>query len=253
MPYYRKRKSTRRRNSRVGYTRSANKALTTRRSFPLRRKLKYARIPSFRPSWHTVAPQKMRLRFKYADTGYTSALAVGNGYSDTYIFRGNSCFDPDYTGVGVQPYGWDEYCALYGYYVVRASSIKVYYSTSTADTTTPRIIAAVVPSVLSSLAAADPADIQQYHYRRCKSFSNDDSTGRQKIINYCSTKKMFPGMTARDNNFQAAVTANAAANYTWYWHVLFNAADWAQNTTIMWGVKITYYTEMVGPINLNES
>lgn len=41
------------------------------------------------------------------------------------MFRANSLYDPDYTGAGHQPLGFDQWSAVYGYYYVRRARIKV--------------------------------------------------------------------------------------------------------------------------------
>lgn len=60
-------------------------------------------------------------------------------------------------------------------------------------------------------------------------------------------------MTPRDNNFSAKIDANVADLFTMFWHVVFNAVDYAVDTTILYDVKITYYTILTDPNNLNES
>lgn len=53
-------------------------------------------------------------------------LNAGVGGSVNYHrFRANSIYDPDFTGVGHQPYGHDTYATLYNHYVVLGSKINV--------------------------------------------------------------------------------------------------------------------------------
>ncbi len=52
-----------------------------------------------------------------ADTATANAI--------TQQFRGNSCFDPDYTGTGHQPLGFDQFMALYASYRVMSFKITV--------------------------------------------------------------------------------------------------------------------------------
>lgn len=47
-----------------------------------------------------------------------------------YQFRLNSLFDPDLTGVGTQPVGFDQYAALYEKYRVYEASYKVSFTSS---------------------------------------------------------------------------------------------------------------------------
>lgn len=63
---------------------------------------------------------------------YSNVLNVNLGVSVAQTFRVNSLYDPDYTGIGDQPVGFDELSAFYSKYRVRACKIKFsiwnYYS-----------------------------------------------------------------------------------------------------------------------------
>lgn len=77
---------------------------------------------------------------KYA----TTILTDGNG---RYIFNLNSMFDPDRTGVGHQPYGYDTLANLYNRYRVIACGWRV----------NQPVTAAGSPVTTSSLPSNDPA------------------------------------------------------------------------------------------------
>jgi len=62
--------------------------------------------------------QLVKLRYSSTLVDFTASI----GYY-AHVFRLNSLFDPDYTGVGAQPLGFDQWAALYGSYrVIRASA-----------------------------------------------------------------------------------------------------------------------------------
>lgn len=71
-------------------------------------------------------PVRMVATLKYVDTiNINSALAAaGNS-----CIACNSIFDPDLTGTGHQPYGHDNYSAIYNQYTVLSSFIKITPST----------------------------------------------------------------------------------------------------------------------------
>ena len=69
-------------------------------------------------------PAQCTVKLAYVDSISLDAIA-GPDQFVYYIFRANSCYDPDYTGVGHQPMGFDEYMKLYDHYQVKWSSIKV--------------------------------------------------------------------------------------------------------------------------------
>lgn len=76
-----------------------------------------------------MGPTKARLKYvAYADV---NPAAGGIG---VYSFRANGLYDPDYTGTGHQPLGFDQYMALYSHYCVLGSKIKVTFAPFSAGT-----------------------------------------------------------------------------------------------------------------------
>lgn len=72
-------------------------------------------------------PQRQIVKMKYAQNINTS---VANAYN--YKFNLNSIYDPDFTGGGHQPYGHDQFQALYNRYrVISCSYVVTGYSGST--------------------------------------------------------------------------------------------------------------------------
>ncbi len=67
-------------------------------------------------------PKTRRARLRYADT---ISLTSTFGAIGQHHFVANACHDPDVTGTGHQPMGWDNWKALYNHYVVVGSKITV--------------------------------------------------------------------------------------------------------------------------------
>lgn len=65
-------------------------------------------------------------RLPYFDKGYS--IDPGIGTPTFYYWQANSAYDPDGSGVGHQPRGWDQLAALYNNY-------EVYYATITVSIT----------------------------------------------------------------------------------------------------------------------
>jgi len=61
------------------------------------------------------------------------SLNADSTNANTYVFRANSIFDPDYSGVGHQPYGHDQYNGIYQYYRVKSATIVVTNSSAGAN------------------------------------------------------------------------------------------------------------------------
>lgn len=57
---------------------------------------------------------------------YVQEVAINaSAVPAVYVFRANSCYDPDLTGVGHQPMGFDELSALYSNFVVVGSRLRM--------------------------------------------------------------------------------------------------------------------------------
>jgi len=71
----------------------------------------------------TVVPFTNTTTLKYSESFVNINPPVGS--TNAYIFRANDLYDPNLTGVGHQPTGFDQMMALYQKFVVIASKIKV--------------------------------------------------------------------------------------------------------------------------------
>lgn len=61
----------------------------------------------------------------------SSTLASAAGVVATYVFRANDCYDPDLTGTGHQPMGFDELMKFYDHFCVLKARLVVDFRTST--------------------------------------------------------------------------------------------------------------------------
>lgn len=71
--------------------------------------------------------QKFRFRTRYFDQSVVLDPAAG-GTSASYVFTLNGLFDPDITGAGHQPIGFDQLMPLYDHYTVIAAKVKCVFT-----------------------------------------------------------------------------------------------------------------------------
>ncbi len=72
----------------------------------------------------------MPFKLAYGDAFGLAAHASLTSYTGSeYVFRLNSLYDPDLTGTGHQPYGFDQFAALYSRYKVDRVHIDVLFTT----------------------------------------------------------------------------------------------------------------------------
>lgn len=67
-------------------------------------------------------PDKILSKVRYHDS---EPLAIAGGAISKYVYRWNSMFDPDFTGVGHQPLFRDTFAAVYDHYAVVSAVAKV--------------------------------------------------------------------------------------------------------------------------------
>lgn len=63
----------------------------------------------------------------YTKLRYTESLSrnISVGSANTYIYQANNLFDPDFTGTGHQPRGFDQFMLLYNHYTVVGAKITL--------------------------------------------------------------------------------------------------------------------------------
>lgn len=72
-------------------------------------------------------PKSMITKHRYVTT---QSLSPSIAAISSYQFRGNSIYDPDYTSVGHQPLGFDQYAGLYEHFTILSSKITVNAATT---------------------------------------------------------------------------------------------------------------------------
>lgn len=209
-----------------------------------RRRYGVKKIMSLRPKWINPLSQKQFAKFVYADTSFSRTLNAAGGYSAYYVFRGNSVFDPDYTGVGVQPYGYDQLCNadMYNFYRVASSSIKVYFRPEETYAGIRRLHVSVIPMRINNPIMTDISDVRMLPFQRSTAYDGATETTKGCIIkNYMSSGRLLTEASSKDFGYSAAYTGNPTG--LWYWIVHFYTDVYDdEEVDIYFDVKIKYYT-----------
>lgn len=109
------------------YRKPANKRLPYRPYKKRYRKFRRMGIPSGMPSQRVA-------KLTYVNN---TEIQSNLGVIGVLKYRANSLFDPDYTGVGHQPYGFDQWATLFNHYVVLGSKITFKVISSVPDSLSP--------------------------------------------------------------------------------------------------------------------
>lgn len=163
------------------------------------------------------------------------------------IFRGNGAWDPDATGTGDRPYGWDGLDALYQRYRCFGSKIRVIPSNQQLVGTS----LCVYPHT-DSVAESDYGDA--ISTARSKSTFVVNYARASTVRNYATTAEIM-GVNkdrVRDDDLFASANNNVPSQQ-WYWHVRADTADFSTNVALTAQVQITYYMQWFMPYSLNQN
>lgn len=86
-----------------------------------------------------TGPPTLIRKLRYSDT----VTASPSTSASNYFFSANGCYDPDITGTGHQPMGFDQYMLLYNHFKVTSSKITVSFVSPATDTQADNVICAI--------------------------------------------------------------------------------------------------------------
>jgi len=206
----------------------------SKRKYKRKSKRKYGRNFKNRVSRRfgsTVAqPDTYLVKLVYNETIITApASFVGQQH-----MSGNSAFDPNSTGVGGQPVGFDQYAGLYDHYEVLASKIQLLVL----NNGTMNSQVTILPQHTSTNPGFDDNAGSAYSKQINVGPLTGNSVG--KLSSYMSTKKLI-GRNTSSLNYAAPVTTNPAAR--WYWYLNMRTSDAATFLNLTIQYKITYYVK----------
>lgn len=83
----------------------------------------------------TVYKKKMRVTLAYVEPTVTVTSGAGPSVAGAYVFSANGLFDPNITGAGHQPLGFDQMMLAYNHYTVHSATINVFWVNGSASQT----------------------------------------------------------------------------------------------------------------------
>lgn len=191
----------------------------------------------------TAFPASKITTLKYTEGYITVDAPVGS--SAGYVFRANGLFDPNYTGTGHQPLGFDQWCAMYNRYVVLASKIKVtFYAT---DTETLDVVAGVAVYDTTTTASS----IEKYMEQPMASWTVIPAgAGADTKTCYAAFDvKTFNGNLPLDDVLQGNPSSDPGR--LWYYHVFCGATGAAENPGALKAtLEIEYKVKFFSPVTL---
>lgn len=152
-------------------------------------------------------PKTTVVKHRYVDA-FSINPSLGNvGY---HWFRANSLYDPDVTGAGHQPLGFDQWSTFYNHYIVIGAKIKATFSLAATGTEVGSImVAGVVLSDNSSGPTDVPTLIEQSNSNKKYSYFN--LSDRPKTVSKGYSAKRFYNLTNISDN-QTRLGSNVSGN-----------------------------------------
>lgn len=195
-----------------------------------------------------ICPDVMRVKLPYV-----SSLQLDGGGVATlvgHVYRLNSIFDPDFTGVGSQPLGHDQWAAFYRSYRVRGCKITIRAMSDSAQPCTVGIVPLNTNTILSTR--------EQYQEQTKSKFlpvGIDTSNGVSMFSSYGSVAEVYGGpsnIVDYDDNFRATMGTNPTTQL--FWHVFATGFGTGNsNFDVQVQVELEYYVDLFQRETLSRS
>jgi hypothetical protein len=202
---------------------------------------------NYGPSFH-AQQRAVRVLLPWSWTTSLAEAAAGGGAF--YSFAVNSAFDPNFTGVGAQPLGFDQYSALYGRYRV----LGVRYRVLAGSRTAAPIRVGVYPSAQSTLPADVPAWPIQNQWAKVKMLGTN--TGSNNVadigsrINISAVMGVTQNEFITEHDFSALTSASPARLcYLHFWITCNTGVIAAVDFSMMFWMEV----EFIQPVALSLS
>lgn len=213
----------------------------TRRRRPYngrRRKRNYRnKVVTKRGVGKTGIPDRMMLKMTYATT--IRLIQLGLSF-DNHLFSGNNLNDPDISGVGHQPKGYDQWAQFYNKTMVHGSKILCRFTPTDASSNGNTNIY-ILPT-RDSTTLPGWVSIQEDKFGKASIVGPYVGMGIKYMSDYMSTKKIFGDANALEQSDYGATFGFSPVN-NWYWVVGGETATGGDVTCDV-AVVITYYVEL---------
>lgn len=161
--------------------------------------------PSTPSSIMPTFPERIRVRLGYVTSGF-----LGSAFFADQCWNANGLFDPDQTGVGHQPLGFDQWSAMYARYLVHRVRyhITVCQASSTSDTTVGVVVLNGQVSALSSTQMQACIEGMRAKFTILGSNQGQPPHVFRGSVSLAALTGATPERYDGDDRYQAAISAN---------------------------------------------
>jgi len=191
--------------------------------------------------------KKFTFKTRYVDVGKALDPAAG-GIAVSQVYNLTSLFDPDTTGTGHQPIGFDQIMPMYDHYTVIGARARV--ELVNADETQPQLCLLQLKD--TSVVSTNSAEViengvSRYTLLSPKGGSKDTAT---LTLNF-SSKKFFGKSPMDGDKYQGTSTSNPAENC--FLHIMVDPQTTSNVAFVKYIVTIEYIAIMTEPKQLTQS
>jgi len=144
------------------------------------------------------------------------------GSAGSYVYSANGMYDPNVTGTGHQPYGFDQWMLFYNHYTVLSSTIHVQFSNVNGATSVQDKNVGVQLKASPTIDASDVNLILEQGSTVMK-FLPRISTGVANVRYAYDARRFFGVPTITDDIYRGTTSANPAEQA--YYHVFSELTD----------------------------
>lgn len=203
---------------------------------------------SVQPVYNGGVPRPLGRRVKAEHSYAVVNIAINPGaagLAQSWVFSANGMYDPDITGVGQQPVGFDNMTALFDHYTVIYSKIRVdYYSTDTTYS--------AVCGVLLKDNATTSNNVMNLLCGESVSVTVNPQQPMNQVVKGCNVSKFLgrPAIMSEDD-LRGTSTTNPTEQA--YYHVFVQPNTTADIAEVTCVVRIDYVAIWTEPRSLSNS
>ncbi len=191
------------------------------------------------------APDELRLTLCYAQEFNLTSTGITAGQA----FRGNSVYDPDFSGVGDQPLYYSQWQTIYERFRVLGS--KIILKAVTSNTPGTHLAVAAIPDTNFVSAATNLQNLSSQKYAMNKFIrpSGNEST----FIMEASTSALFgipESAIELDDTYQGTIASDPAKS--WIWQITHVPTDKVATATTYCNMCIEYDVILFDRLNVTQ-
>lgn len=185
-------------------------------------------------------PTRYKVNMRYVDN---ININPGATLTSEYVYCVNGIYDPDITGVGHQPTGFDQLMPFYDHYVVIGSVMTATFSTR--NTAVKTIAGVTVKDSLSGIT--DYREMVEQGNTKYAVLGIGDSSKGIRTFRYPVNPSKFLGRSKPLSDDQLKGSSSANPTELCYYHLWVTSLDGGDPTPVDVQVKIDYTVIFIEP------